>query len=326
MRISRYYLLSVFAVLGVGALGFILVRSRQMHLTVLNRSTNSVATGASGNLLSVVYPNTYDDPQPFIQGLYAADHRASLPVHPRIRAVIVPHHLVASASIAAGIRALRGEHFSRIILLSPDHFHQCRTVLCTVNATYHTFFGDVSASRDVVAELSSSSLVTIQPDLFKREHGIFAVVPFVAHDFPGVPVTPIAMSQDLPWRSDETALSHLFDHLINRQTILIVSSDFSHYLSLPQAQQMDAQTQKTIASRNVDAIARLQDPAQSDCPGCLWTLASLASQQQFYHPVVLMHTNSATLLHDSTVPKTTSHFSMIWYEQTPSSTAMNTFY
>ena len=87
--------------------------------------------------LHSIYKNTYSDPQDFEEGIFAAQ-KTIKPVSQKIRAVIIPHHLVASTSIASGIEMLKGQSFKKIVMISPDHFYQCQKTLCTTNATYQT--------------------------------------------------------------------------------------------------------------------------------------------------------------------------------------------
>lgn len=259
------------------------------------------------------FSNPYDDVQPFMEGLYAAD-RAIVPAPEyRIRAVIVPHHLVSSAAIAAGFRILEGQAISRIVVLSPDHFHRCPTALCTVDGTFATAFGDVGVDGDVVASLRESPHVTEDAEIFRGEHGIQAVLPFIAKKFPHVPIVPLALSQRIPWKSDREALRAAVEEAVGDDGVLAVSSDFSHYLPLAAAEEADERTASALFAKDLDAVAALDNPAQSDCPGCLWLLASLADRKGFYNPSVLMHTNSATIVRDERVPETTSHFAIAWY-------------
>jgi len=259
------------------------------------------------------YNNTYLSPQQFMEGIYAADHRAAGKGAGTVSAVILPHHLVASEDDAFAIRALVGQKISNIILIAPDHYNKCPTPLCTANGDYETFFGHMRASPTVVKDLVASPLVTNAPGLFNNEHGIYAVAPFVVRYLPGVPVTPLAVAIDY-WRSNKETMLKLLQAEMKEGTVIIVSSDFSHYLTYDEAEKMDALTKAVLVSGDLDAIERLKVPSQSDCPACLWLLASLAKNNNFYHPDFLMHTNSAALLNDFSVKKTTSHFAIIWRE------------
>jgi poly-gamma-glutamate synthesis protein (capsule biosynthesis protein) len=257
------------------------------------------------------YRNTYSSPQQFMEGIYAADHRAADTGTGTIRAVIVPHHLVASEDDAVAIKALAGQTITSIILISPDHYDKCPTALCTTNGDYETFFGHTHASPAIVKDLVASALVTNAPGLFDNEHGIYAVAPFLAHYLPGISVTPLAVRIDYR-RSNKEMMLKLLQAEMKEGTVFIVSSDFSHYLPYDEAEKMDALTKAVLASGDLDGMETLKDPSQSDCPACLWLLGSLAKNNNFYRPDFLMHTNSAALLKDLTVKQTTSHFAIIW--------------
>lgn len=263
---------------------------------------------------AVTYANPYSSPQKFMEGIYAAEKNITAPQDYQIRAVIVPHHLTATYSIASSMKMLEHQRFSKILLLSPDHFHRCPKLFCTVNSAYETFFGTSRAWPDTVQTLLTSSFVTEDEELFKNEHGIYAVVPYITHYFPQVSVTPLVLSQRLPWRTDNHALLDIINRVVDDDTVLVVSSDFSHYLPLETADRMDEHAAEAIFTKNLNGIAQLKNPDHSDCPSCLWLLTSLAEMRDFYNPSVVLHTNSARILKDLNIPRTTSHFSMVWYE------------
>jgi poly-gamma-glutamate synthesis protein (capsule biosynthesis protein) len=289
--------------------GLVIRYSRAAILTVFAMALLTGCNRAS----PVTFRNPYDSPGPLLEGIYHADREVDVPEGFTIRAVIVPHHLVATRSIAAGIRVLTQQHIRRILLLSPDHNHQCPTILCSVNGVFQTEFGVVKADPRTVQRLTTSPLVTLTPALFEKEHGVYAVLPYIAHYLPGVPVTPVALSQKRPWRASSKALLETIAAELDDDTVLVVSSDFSHYRPLSQADTLDDKTAETLFAKDLEGIAKLENPGQSDCPNCLWTLASIASQKAFYNPSVLFHTNSARLLENLNAKSTTSHFAIAWY-------------
>lgn len=288
--------------------------------------TSVIPTRVSTSSSEIVYPNTYTAIQPFMEGIYAADHRIIPPLSDdALRGMIIPHHLVASASIAAGIKILQRQPIKHILLVSPDHFRRCKTLVCTVDARYQTFFGEVQASSTAVQHLLMSPLVSQNQALFQDEHGIFADLPFIAHYLPGVPVTPLALSQVLPWKAQREELRDLIDGLLDQGTVIVVSSDFSHYLSLRRADDMDRKTERALREGGLETLASLRIPDQTDCANCLWTLVALAKKRSFAHPFMIAHTNSARLLGDARVTETTSHYTMLWSEHPMTSTEMLPF-
>ena len=261
------------------------------------------------------FKNLYDDPFPIMQGIYEAQSGATMAEGSGIRAVIVPHHIVAARSIALGIDALKSrENLRRIILIAPDHYGVCANYLCTTNGSFETLFGRVQTDSLGVRTLELSPLAGLQPALFEKEHGIYAVLPFIAHELPSAKIVPIVISQDRFWRIDRTKLMQALEPLLDQYTAVVVSSDFSHYLPVKQADLQDDATAKTLFAADLNGISALKNPDQSDCPGCLFLLATLADRGGFYNPSVLSHTNSARILGDETAPQTTSHFTIVFYK------------
>ncbi len=243
-------------------------------------------------------------------GLYGVRQRASRATGP-VGAVVIPHHLASPEAIALGIRALAHDPPARIVLLSPDHFGACPTLLCATQRPFHTLLGPVPTDDAAVTSLLRSPLVSEQSTLYAREHGIGAVLPFAAHLLPATPVVPLVLSLQ-GWRGERENLRALLHEALGADGALAVSSDFSHYLPLAEADAMDARTIDTLLRGDLDAVAALENPAQSDCPACLWLLTSLAQERGWGSGTVLLHTNAARLLGAPDAPETTSHFTILW--------------
>ncbi len=250
------------------------------------------------------FKNPYSDPYELVKGIYDADHWSLTGSELTVKGVIVPHHLVASQSMALGIRALVEHKPRHIVLLAPDHFDQCPTVLCTTDGIFHTEFGDVQT------DAIESDLVTKQSNLFIREHGIFSVVPFIANYLPGVRITPIVLSQKHGWKAYKDQLLSVIRDAVG-DGALVVSSDFSHYLPVAEADQKDVLTEWALMSFDMETIEDVDNPSQSDCPGCLWLMAALMKEQSV-SPEILLHTNAARILGDLSVQETTSHYSIVY--------------
>jgi poly-gamma-glutamate synthesis protein (capsule biosynthesis protein) len=154
----------------------------------------------------------------------------------------------------------------------------------------------------------------MNPELFEQEHGITAVLPFIAHFLPNTPVIPLVITQKLPWHDHAQELRQLIRSLMDEDTVLVISSDFSHYLPLDEADAQDELTAQALFSNDLDTIAALKNPSQSDCPGCLWLAVAIANDLHAFTPSTLLHTNSARLLNDPTVRETTSHFAIAFYQ------------
>ncbi len=247
------------------------------------------------------------------QGLYDAKQLPPRGAAPSIPILIIPHHLTAAMTIATGLQALVPDHPSSIVLLSPDHFSACSSLLCTGNIHFTTPFGMTDPDPRTLDLLRSSPLVGENPHLFTGEHGVTTLIPFIEKLLPDARVTPMVIAQRPDWKGQETQLLELFRHATASGTVFVVSSDFSHYLPMKDADAMDEKTATALFSFDTKAIENLSDPSQSDCPSCLWLAASLAPSDDASNPSVLLHTNSARILGDESVQSTTSHFAIAYY-------------
>ncbi|MFA6521814.1 MAG: AmmeMemoRadiSam system protein B [Candidatus Gracilibacteria bacterium] len=229
------------------------------------------------------------------------------------KAVVVPHHLVASKSIALGIKALTASSPRLVIVISPDHFSRCPKLICATKGSYKTYFGDVFTSKEEVIGLEKSDLVA-DSNLFGDEHGIFNIMPFIKYYLPEAQVVSMVISQNGRGTEQERSeiLELLKPLLTKKDTALVISSDFSHYLALTESNEMDKKTQNSFCSGNSQEILALQNPSQNDCPLCLWILEQEAKKLGFWNPRIVAHTNSADLLRDTSVKETTSHFTIIF--------------
>ena len=273
--------------------------------------------GVSEVVEAPVYLNTYSDSLPFLEAFAAATQQADarLENYP-IRAAILPHHLVAAESIAQVFAALQYQKPKHIILISPDHFSQCENLLCVTDGEFQTPFGVVKTDTVNIQTLTASKLVTKDAEIFQREHGIFALLPFFATYTPQALLTPIVIPQKnlLRWYASETEILKLLQPLLTTDTVLIISSDFSHYFTVAEADLRDEETAKAIFTPDTAALRKLNNPANSDCPNCLSLVTDLALQNNFFNPTLVSHTNSARILKDLSVKVTTSHFAILYYE------------
>ncbi len=282
---------------------------------------------SSYSIISAVIESPLGTPelQTIFQGLFDASKLVQTGSTPEIPVLIVPHHLTAAVTIAAGVSSLQRQKPTSILLLSPDHFDQCKTFLCASNLRFKTALGETEPDNDILDVLHASPLVSEQKELFQREHGILSVTPFITKLLPGTRVTPLVIRIRPDWKSHQEELLDVIRRATKHGTVLLVSSDFSHYLPLSEADAADEKTAQVLFSRDFRGIANLENPSQSDCPACLWIAAKIASESSAYNPSVLLHTNSARLLNDENVASTTSHFAIAFYKNAELSSQSTAF-
>lgn len=169
-------------------------------------------------------------------------------------ALIVPHAgYVYSGPIAASayvnLRPLHNK-IQRVVVLGPSHRVGFRG-LATSSATFFTTpLGDIKLDTIITKQLNQLPQVQTMDAAHAQEHSLEVQLPFlqeVLGEFELVPIVvgdasanDVAEVIDMAWQDDST--------------LIVISSDLSHYHEYSSAQKMDRHTCSAIESLNPDAI------------------------------------------------------------------------
>jgi AmmeMemoRadiSam system protein B len=187
------------------------------------------------------------------------------------RAVIAPHAgYVYSGPVAASafarVTALR-DRIRRVVLIGPSHFVSFRGIATSGAAAFATPLGEVEV--DLAAESSLAGLpgVSDVPRAHAREHCLEVELPFLQETLDSFAVVPLVVGDatheevgralDLLWGGDET--------------LVVVSSDLSHYLDYQTAANVDAATARAIEELRWEAIEPEHACGWAAIRGLLWT-------------------------------------------------------
>lgn len=178
-----------------------------------------------------------------------------------IRGAVVNHHILALD--------LLGRLFSRlafcrpdikhVIILSPDHFARGKQMISTHDRAYVVAGRTTESFHSTIqAATSSYAFVFEQPELFEQEHGVGALIPFVQRAWPNADVASFAIRSDLSRTNAEQFVAFLKTSL-SQDTLLIVSSDMSHYLSQDQALHNDELSRNALRKNDREFFWRATD-------------------------------------------------------------------
>lgn len=182
------------------------------------------------------------DVERYLAAADASDTRAvSMP-----KAIIAPHAgYVYSGPVAASayarLASLRGR-IGRVVLLGPAHRHGFQGLAASTATAFETPLGRVPLDGEGIRAALELDQVHLLDAAHEGEHSLEVHLPFlqvVLGDFTLIPLVvgeadPEEVSQVLGalWGGDET--------------LIVVSSDLSHYLPYTQANRLDAETARAI--------------------------------------------------------------------------------
>lgn len=201
------------------------------------------------------YPEKSAELQQVIEGLL---RDAPHPETPPPKALIVPHagYVYSGSTAAHAFATLRNQAdtIRRVVLLGPSHRVGFRGIAFCSSDFYRTPLGDVPVDQSAFVAISNLPNVGLLDRAHSQEHSLEVQLPFlqkVLHKFTVVPLVvgdvsydDVAKVLDTLWGGDET--------------LILISSDLSHYLDYDSASSLDARTCSAIEHCQPDAIGEDQ--------------------------------------------------------------------
>jgi AmmeMemoRadiSam system protein B/AmmeMemoRadiSam system protein A len=176
------------------------------------------------------------------------------------KAIIGPHAgYVYSGPVAARayarLAAARGK-ISRVVLIGPSHHLAFRGLAVDASDAWETPCGTVAMDIEAIARLRQLPMVGQLDAAHQREHALEVHVPFLQHVLGDFRLVPIVAGDAPP-----DAVAALFDAVWGgRETLIVVSTDLSHYLDYAACRSLD--------SRTAEAIERFDDTMIGSTEAC----------------------------------------------------------
>jgi len=211
-------------------------------------------------------------------------------VKPKAKAGIVSHHFLAKQMIADFYNTIGNNDISTVFLISPNHynnFYPTGILAYTSNLTWQTPFGNLLVNSKINNYLIEKKEVKSNDSLLAMEHGIYVEMPFIKKFFPNAKVVPLAVNMGIGY-DDFLLLGKEIREISDDKSVLIVSSDFSHDLSIEEAERKD--------KLSIEVLNNLKDgelsEANNDCRQCLAVLQGFLSDNQSYDFNLIDNKNS----------------------------------
>ncbi|HRH33350.1 MAG TPA: AmmeMemoRadiSam system protein B [bacterium] len=231
-----------------------------------------------------------------------------------VTGLIVPHHLLAIDLIAGAFAGISANEYQTIVVLSPDHFSAGRSNISVTERNLNTVFGDIVTDKALVQKLKKLPFVN-EGNFLYREHGQQAILPFVKYYFPETKVVTITFKPT----TSKTELDQLIDILkieLPADSLIVQSTDFSHYLTPDQASVFDDVSIKAINSDNTDEILLLKQPEHLDSVAAMYVQARLQTDLFQTVPIIQEHKNSQAYTTDKVV-SSTSYITALYSKSRP---------
>ena len=172
---------------------------------------------------------------------------------PAPKALIVPHagYIYSGPVAAAAYARLEpwGQQYTRVILLGPCHRVPVRGMALSGADVFRTPLGKVPVDKEVIASLDIPE-VSVFEATHRREHSLEVQLPFLQAIIGSFSLVPLVVGD----AAAET-VANVIDALWGGpETLIVVSSDLSHYLNYDAACASDKATCRAIENLDENLV------------------------------------------------------------------------
>ncbi len=205
---------------------------------ISNRANSQVRVPA---VAGTFYPRSAKTLSATVADLLAT---ADVDQRPRRCGVIAPHAGFAYSGLPAAHAFASVRHpagIDRIVLVGPSHFVPFTGLALPSDEAFATPLGDMPVDLAAVEALHEERLAAIRDEPHAPEHAIEVELPFLQVVFGSLPIVPL-----LTGFTSADAVAAALARLWTETTLLVVSSDLSHFEDDAAARRHDARTAAAI--------------------------------------------------------------------------------
>ena len=216
----------------------------------------------------------------------AKQTHVNIPPHKSLKALILPHagYIYSGVTAAHASLVLKPKRYEKVILLGPDHRVGFRNGAISSADSYETPLGRVGLHRDVAILREQTGLFEPIPSSQDSEHSLEVILPFLQTYLNQFELVPIVIGQGGTLR-----ITDALNSLIDEETLLVISSDLSHFLPYHEAVVKDMETIRMILNFEADLLTSRENCACGKIP--LSIVLELA-RTHGWEPVLLHYSNS----------------------------------
>lgn len=219
---------------------------------------------------------------------HLSDKRVS---NKNLRAIIVPHagYVYSAFTANAAFRLLENRDIKRVVVIGPSHRVYLGGTSVSDYDQYETPFGMLQIDKNLVEILKNQFGLSFVPDAH-HEHSTEVQMPFVKRYDKEALVVELVYGDENPAR-----LAKVIDYLLNDpQTVVVISTDLSHYYDIQKANRLDALCLNAVENLDSDLL-------HQGCEACgkIGIEAMIiASKERNLKPILLDYRTSADASRD----------------------------
>ncbi len=209
-----------------------------------------------------------------------------IPPDKELRALVMPHagYIYSGLTAAHASLVLRENQFKKIILAGPDHRVGFRNGAISAVDFYATPLGRIKLHPDAARIRQESDLFRAVPASDRQEHSLEVILPFLQQYLGAFELIPIVLGP-----TPIKPLASAIDAIMDRDALLVLSSDLSHFKAYDQAVSYDRETIDAIVNLDLKTLVERDNAACGLAP---LLLAMHLARVHGWTPVPIHYSNS----------------------------------
>lgn len=184
-----------------------------------------------------------------------------------VSAIVVPHagYIYSGKTAAYAYNMIRNKSYETVIVISPSHREYFPGVSVYSGDAYKTPLGTIPVNKKMREELTRDAKLIFQGvEGHRQEHALEVQLPFLQMVLKNFDILPIVIGDQ-----KEPFLNELSDRLakvVNDKTLIVASSDLSHFHTKQEADRLDSVVEKRISQFDYKTL--LRDLNNNNCEAC----------------------------------------------------------
>jgi len=176
----------------------------------------------------------------------------------QIYGIVSPHagYVYSGAVAAHGFYAASSFNFNDVVMVGPNHYGIGSWVAAMKEGEWETPLGNVEINSKLAGEIAErSSSIDFDSFAHSRDHCLEVQLPFlqyIKHDFRIVPIVLVSQRSETAYDLGNAISETLEEKDVAGSTLLIASSDLTHYEPNTEAHRKDGELIKAILDLDVN--------------------------------------------------------------------------
>ena len=206
------------------------------------------------------------------------------------KAIIVPHAGWVYSGFTANFayRIAANAKPKRVVVIGPSHRFPIRGISVTLEDVYETPCGFLPIDREFSKELIEKFNVSNLEEVH-QEHSTEVQMPFIYHYFGEIPVVELVYGD-----YDPVQLKDIIEYAINDNSLVVISTDLSHYYDLKTANALDYNCLEAVENLDINYLQKCEACGKIGVTGMI-----LAAQELGLTPLIVDYRTSADVSGDT---------------------------